>query len=72
MIKKNGDNVKLVQEVNRRKMELIIYAAFFTGFIAHSKDQRSIDNPDNFTEIHNLINLISNDIQPKKENTANI
>ena len=62
-----GNNIKLVQEVNRRKVELIVYAAFFMGFQA-SYEKRSPDNQDNFREIHNLIDLISKDYaEPKRE-----
>ena len=53
-----GDNIKIVEEVNRRKLELIIYAAFFAGFIARADGKRSVENPDNFVEIKRLISLI--------------
>lgn len=53
-----GDNIKLVEEVNRRKLELIIYASYFMAFMACS-ERRTPDNQDNYKEIHNLIDLIS-------------
>ena len=56
--KMSGDNVKVVQEVNRRKIEMIVYAAFWTGFIANS-EQRTALHPDNIKEIKNLVELIS-------------
>ena len=61
-MRKAQSNLKMVEEVNRRKVELIVYAAYMMGFMAHSNDQRRITAPDNFIEIHNLIDLISKDI----------
>lgn len=59
-----GDNIKIVEEVNRRKLELIIYSSFYVGFMACS-EKRSITNPDNLTEIYRLISLISPQTRPK-------
>lgn len=52
------DNVKIVQEVKRRKIEQIVYAAFYIGFMA-SNEQRTLLHEDNRKEIGNLIELIS-------------
>jgi len=62
-----ANKIKLVEEVSRRKIEHIVYASFFVGFMA-SAEKRSPSNPDNFKEIKNLIHLIVND--PIKHNNS--
>lgn len=59
--KKKQNNIKLVEEVSRKRMELIVYAAFMVGFIARA-EMRSVDNQDNYKEIQNLIKLITKDV----------
>jgi hypothetical protein len=49
--------VKIVQEVNRQKLNCIIYASYMLGYIA-SQEGRSLSHPDNFEEIKNVIALI--------------
>lgn len=46
--------LKLVREVDDRKIEMIVYAAFFVGFMAN-QEGRSISAPMNFDEIKKLI-----------------
>ena len=55
---KKGDNIKIVHEINRRKLEQIVYAAFMVGFLARAEG-RTVNNPNNYEEIHNLIDLIT-------------
>lgn len=58
---KIGNNIKLVEEVSRRKVELIIYASYYCGFMASTEEKR-ITNPDCLSEIHNLIEMIRKEI----------
>lgn len=61
----------MVEEVERRRIELIVYAAFFCGFMAKA-EQRTPDSKFNFQEIHKLIDLITNKNEDKKhKNVAN-
>lgn len=59
MTTKKGDNLKIVQEVNRRKVELIVYAAYVMGYMAIANSQRRLEHPDNFEEIKALIKQLS-------------
>lgn len=52
-------HIKLVQEIEKRKVELIIYAAFICGFLASFNEKRTLDNPDNWAEIKRLTKLLT-------------
>lgn len=65
-----GDDIKIVEEVNRRKLELIIYASYFMGFMA-CHERRTPDNSFNYEEIHNLIEIISKPITDIKQGNNN-
>jgi hypothetical protein len=52
--------MKLVSEVSCRRVELLIYTAFILGWSARNEGH-SLDHPDNFIEIKNIISLIKRD-----------
>jgi hypothetical protein len=55
-----GSNIKMVREANLRRLELIVYAAFYTGFLA-ATEQRTLTHEENSKEIKRLIGLIFKD-----------
>lgn len=73
MSKPNREEKRVIlkEEVNRRKIELIVYSAFVVGFIGRCEG-RTLENPENFREIKRLIGVISQREIIKDPNTANI
>lgn len=57
MTSKETGRLRLVEEVSRKNIELLVHAAFYVGFIA-AKEQRTVGSPYNFEEIKNLKSLI--------------
>ena len=53
-------NIKMVQEVNRRRIELIVYASYIAGYMA-CNDGKLITHRECLEEINRLVDLISSD-----------
>lgn len=63
--------IKLTEEVSRRRIELIVYAAYISGFMSCSEG-KLITHKDNWEEIHRLIAQISKDNLPAKYNCGKL
>lgn len=57
---KKEKKIKIVEAVSRQRLKCLIYSSYMLGFMACSEG-RSLDNPDNFVEIKNVIALSSKD-----------
>ncbi len=52
-----GTNIKAVEEINRRKIELIVYASYLLGYSA-CNEGKLLSHRDCLDEIHRTIDLI--------------
>lgn len=49
--------VKVTRDVDGLRLKCLVYTAYMLGFMS-AKERKSLDNPDNFTEIKKVIELI--------------